>query len=178
MSPQAGISIFNSSAYGTAVTDELKSYPAERASLHHFNEQRREPFIGSWSDAFRCVVALLTRNGAPWLASRAIGWRKLFSCRTSPVGLAALAMLIAMLWGGLHALSPGHGKGGCSRLSGRFAWRCFATRSFLGLTVTITHTAGVIALGLVTLLASEYLARRLMTPAEFDFRTDGRCDRL
>ena len=64
-------------------------------------------------------------------------------------GFAALAFLIAMALGALHALAPGHGKtimaahavGG-----GRRRRRDVLT---LGLTVTLTHTAGVLALGLL-----------------------------
>ncbi|MDQ3226653.1 MAG: high-affinity nickel-transporter [Chloroflexota bacterium] len=64
-----------------------------------------------------------------------------------------LAVLAAAGWGALHALSPGHGKTvvGAYLVGSRGTPR---HALFLGLTVTITHTAGVIVLGLVILFAS------------------------
>jgi ABC-type nickel/cobalt efflux system permease component RcnA len=59
-------------------------------------------------------------------------------------------------WGALHALSPGHGKAMVAaylvgtRGSARHAIA-------LGATVTVTHTIGVFALGLVTLALSQYV---------------------
>ncbi len=65
-----------------------------------------------------------------------------------------LALLAAAGWGALHALSPGHGKTvvGAYLVGSRGTPR---HALFLGLTVTITHTAGVLALGLVILFASK-----------------------
>jgi nickel/cobalt transporter (NicO) family protein len=67
-----------------------------------------------------------------------------------------LLLLAAFGWGALHALSPGHGKA-------MVAAYLIGTRGTarhavgLGVTVTITHTLGVFALGLVTLLLSQYI---------------------
>ena len=68
----------------------------------------------------------------------------------------AVALLLAAVWGAMHALSPGHGKTvvGAYLVGSRGTPRHAV---FLGLTVTITHTAGVLALGLVTLFASQYI---------------------
>ena len=67
-------------------------------------------------------------------------------------GVVLFGLLFAVLLGAAHALSPGHGKTvvGAYLVGARGTARHAA---FLGLTVTITHTAGVFALGLVTLLA-------------------------
>jgi ABC-type nickel/cobalt efflux system permease component RcnA len=68
----------------------------------------------------------------------------------------ALLLLAAAGWGALHALSPGHGKG-------MVAAYLVGTRGsaadalLLGLTVTVAHTAGVFALGLVTLGLSAWV---------------------
>jgi ABC-type nickel/cobalt efflux system permease component RcnA len=62
----------------------------------------------------------------------------------------------------MHALSPGHGKA----VVGAYLVGTKGTPKhalFLGATVTITHTLGVFALGLLTLFASNYiLPERLM----------------
>ena len=73
------------------------------------------------------------------------------------------AALIAIGLGGLHALEPGHGKtivaaylvGSKGTLRHAF---------FLGLIVTISHTAGVFALGAITLYASHYIVPEQLYP--------------
>lgn len=74
-----------------------------------------------------------------------------------------IALAIAFLWGGLHALSPGHGK----TIVGAYlvGSRSNAQHAlFLGLIVTITHTAGIFALGLVTLGTSEFILTEQLYP--------------
>lgn len=81
---------------------------------------------------------------------------------TSPAGML-LALLAAMLWGAMHALSPGHGK----TVVGAYLVGSRGTplhALFLGLTVTVTHTAGVVALGVVVLLASRTIMPELFYP--------------
>jgi ABC-type nickel/cobalt efflux system permease component RcnA len=66
------------------------------------------------------------------------------------------AALIAAALGGLHALEPGHGKTiVAAYLVGSQGTAAHAL--WLGLVVTVTHTAGVYALGLITLYASKYI---------------------
>jgi ABC-type nickel/cobalt efflux system permease component RcnA len=71
-------------------------------------------------------------------------------------GVLVLLLFAALGWGALHALSPGHGKA-------MVAAYLVGTRGTprhalaLGATVTLTHTAGVFALGLVTLALSAYV---------------------
>ena len=67
-----------------------------------------------------------------------------------------LLLLTAFAWGALHALSPGHGKAMVAAyLVGARGTARHAVA--LGATVTLTHTAGVFALGLVALGLSEYV---------------------
>jgi nickel/cobalt transporter (NicO) family protein len=71
-------------------------------------------------------------------------------------GVLVLLLLAAAGWGALHALSPGHGK---SMVAAYLVGTRGSPRDavLLGLTVTVTHTAGVFALGLVTLALSAYV---------------------
>jgi nickel/cobalt exporter len=72
-------------------------------------------------------------------------------------GLLILLLLgSAFIWGALHALSPGHGK---TMVAGYLVGSRGRPRdaALLGLTVTITHTSAVFALGLITLAASAYV---------------------
>jgi nickel/cobalt transporter (NicO) family protein len=62
----------------------------------------------------------------------------------------------ALFWGAAHALSPGHGKTiVAAYLVGQRGTPSHA--ALLGLIVTVTHTIGVFALGLVTLALSQFI---------------------
>jgi nickel/cobalt transporter (NicO) family protein len=71
-------------------------------------------------------------------------------------GLILLSLALALFWGAAHALTPGHGKAIVaaylvgSRGKARHALA-------LGGIVTVTHTIGVFALGIVTLALSEFV---------------------
>ena len=84
------------------------------------------------------------------------GFAAVLDDAASGQGVLLLLLLAAFAWGALHALSPGHGKA-------MVAAYLIGTRGsarhavWLGVTVTITHTLGVFALGLVTLLLSQYI---------------------
>jgi nickel/cobalt transporter (NicO) family protein len=64
-------------------------------------------------------------------------------------GFAALALLVAMALGGLHALAPGHGKTIMAAYAAGRGRRSRREVLTLAATVTLTHTAGVLALGLL-----------------------------
>jgi nickel/cobalt exporter len=82
--------------------------------------------------------------------------------RLSPlVTLASLAA--ALFWGAAHALSPGHGK---TIVSAYLVGKRGTPRdaALLGLVVTVTHTIGVFALGLVTLALSRWIVPDRLYP--------------
>ena len=71
-------------------------------------------------------------------------------------GVLLLLLLAAFGWGAVHALSPGHGKAMVAAyLVGARGTARHAVA--LGLTVTVTHTIGVFALGAVALALSAYV---------------------
>ena len=79
------------------------------------------------------------------------------------VGFVLLSLLIAMFWGAAHALSPGHGKSiVAAYLVGSRGKPRHAV--YLGMTVTVTHTIGVFALGLVTLSLSAFIVPDQLYP--------------
>src|SRR5262249_40944974 len=65
--------------------------------------------------------------------------------------------------GAFHALTPGHGKTivGAYLVGARGTWR---HALFLGLVVTATHTLGVYALGVATLVASAWILPERLLP--------------
>jgi nickel/cobalt exporter len=73
------------------------------------------------------------------------------------------AAFIAIGLGGLHALEPGHGKTiVASYLVGSKGTAHHA--ALLGMIVTVSHTAGVFALGAITLYASRYIVPEHLYP--------------
>jgi ABC-type nickel/cobalt efflux system permease component RcnA len=85
-------------------------------------------------------------RGADGLTQR---MNRLVSGHHLSAALAALAIALAFLLGGLHSLAPGHGK--TLMAATVLARRGAAARQVLtiGATVAATHTAGVLALGTV-----------------------------
>ncbi|HRH46159.1 MAG TPA: sulfite exporter TauE/SafE family protein, partial [Pyrinomonadaceae bacterium] len=77
--------------------------------------------------------------------------------------IALFGLLLAIGLGAIHAMSPGHGK----TVVGAYLVGSRGTikhAMFLGATVTITHTLGVFALGLITLFASNYILPEKLMP--------------
>jgi ABC-type nickel/cobalt efflux system permease component RcnA len=79
------------------------------------------------------------------------------------LGLVLAGLGIAFLFGALHGLSPGHGKAMVAAyLIGSRGTAVHAL--VLGVVVTVTHTLGVFALGLVAMFASRYVVPEKLYP--------------
>jgi ABC-type nickel/cobalt efflux system permease component RcnA len=91
------------------------------------------------------------------------GFAGLFADAAAGHGVLLLLLLAAFGWGAVHALSPGHGKAMVAAyLVGTRGTARHAVA--LGATVTVTHTAGVIALGIVALTLSELVLPEQLYP--------------
>lgn len=84
------------------------------------------------------------------------GFAGVFSDAAAGKGALFLLLLVAFGWGALHAVSPGHGK---AMVAAYLVGTRGTARHAVGLgaTVTVTHTIGVFALGVVTLLLSQFI---------------------
>jgi nickel/cobalt transporter (NicO) family protein len=91
------------------------------------------------------------------------GFESLIKRGDLSLGLVLLSLLIAAFWGAVHALTPGHGK---ALVAGYLVGTKGRPRHafILGATVTITHTAGVFGLGLVTLALSQFIVPEQLYP--------------
>jgi ABC-type nickel/cobalt efflux system permease component RcnA len=87
----------------------------------------------------------------------------LIAARDLSLRIVLFSIAAAFLLGGFHALSPGHGK---TVVAGYLVGSrgTFRHALLLGAVVTITHTAGVFALGFVALAASEYVLPEQLYP--------------
>jgi nickel/cobalt exporter len=163
--PSSGARVHSSSVPSKSISSELLAYPKDllQSPLDVVSAQLSvEP--GSERGS---APVLLPRNVLEQrVGVRAVadgGFASLIARDRLSPGFIALSILIAMFWGAAHALSPGHGKSIVaaylvgSRGSPRHA-------VFLGMTVTVTHTIGVFALGLVTLSLSAFIVPDQLYP--------------
>jgi ABC-type nickel/cobalt efflux system permease component RcnA len=112
--------------------------------------------IGGWSLLSRGLARKGPSSAAAFSAGREDGMTSLIAGQSLSLGILLLSLLFAFWFGAGHALSPGHGKTivGAYLVGNRGTARHAV---ILGLTVTATHTAGVFALGLVTLYLSGFI---------------------
>ncbi len=142
----------------TSSSDELHAYPSDLL---------RSPLAVSSAHA---TVELGSRPGAPPSigavgAQRRVGGglESLIRQGELSVGVLLVSLLIAAFWGAAHALTPGHGKAMVAAyLVGTKGTPRHAF--LLGGTVTIAHTAGVFALGFVTLGLSAFIVPEQLYP--------------
>lgn len=88
---------------------------------------------------------------------------KKFITQPLTLQLAVVALIVSFVLGGLHALTPGHGKAVVAAYLVGSKGRVIDA-VFLGLVVTFTHTFSVIALGVIMLLAENYLVPEDIVP--------------
>lgn len=160
ITPTSGVAVFDSTAYGSAITDELKAYPEDLLTAP-LNESKAE-----WSVTRGAIPAsakpLTLRNGKPVVVVRD-RFAELITVEKLTPTVILIGLLLAFVLGGAHAMSPGHGKTvvGAYLVGSRGTVKHAA---FLGATVTITHTFGVFILGLLTLFASRYVLPEKLYP--------------
>ncbi|MFE0699832.1 sulfite exporter TauE/SafE family protein [Streptomyces sp. NPDC058872] len=148
-----GLRITGTTLPATSPTGELRHYPPDPLAApldQRTAELHAAPAAGT-------VTTPATGAPAGQATDRVAGWFDSLIARrelTVPVGL--LALLLALVLGASHALLPGHGKTiMAAYLAGRRGTRRDAVT--VGATVTLTHTAGVLILGLA-LPAATHLA--------------------
>jgi ABC-type nickel/cobalt efflux system permease component RcnA len=161
----AGARIDASSVPARSSSDELRSYPKDllsspleqRSARATIEPGPNEGVAPSLSTGKALDSRVVTH------ASDAGGFESLIAKDNLSVGFVLVALLLAFFWGAAHALSPGHGKSiVAAYLVGSRGTPRHAL--LLGATVTITHTIGVFALGLVTLALSEFILPEQLYP--------------
>ncbi len=154
-----GVRIDQTTAHTEDVSQELSAYPQDMLSSPL---SMREATVGY------IVTGAAGPSGTGAAATAGIprandAFADLISQRELSLTVILLSLLAAFGLGAIHAMSPGHGKTmvGAYLVGSRGTWR---HAIFLGLTVTATHTAGVFALGLVTLYAQQYILPEQLYP--------------
>jgi nickel/cobalt exporter len=163
--PAQGADVLSSSAPSKSVSDELLAYPknllqspldvgSARAAIDPGSSPGIAPTLLPRSVLEQRVAVRAVADG---------GFASLIARDNLSVGFVLVSLLIAMFWGAAHAFSPGHGKSiVAAYLVGSRGTPRHAV--FLGLTVTVTHTIGVFALGLITLSLSAFIVPDQLYP--------------
>lgn len=163
LAPERGLGIAATDVGSTELSRELSAYPEAGGA---FAQQARGRFrVGPVGQAAPASPPI---SGAPVLpvSGDTAAFERLLQAGVrgplSSVGLIA-ALLGAATLGAAHALSPGHGKTivGAYLVGNRGAAR---HALLLGLVVTLTHTVGVFALGLIALFAARWVMPERLFP--------------
>jgi nickel/cobalt transporter (NicO) family protein len=149
-----------SSVPATDPTGGLRAYP--QALLSSPLDQRSASFAvrpgdGTLTAPHGAAAAHATHNRS------GDGLAGVFERGLAGRGVLLVLLLAAFGWGALHALSPGHGK---TMVAAYLVGTRGTARHALalGATVTIAHTLGVFALGVVTLTLSQYVLPEQLYP--------------
>jgi ABC-type nickel/cobalt efflux system permease component RcnA len=150
--PGAGTAVRSSAPAGEP-TRGLRRYPQDRISSPADRRGARlvvTPGRGTVAAPGRTAVGPVSSQRAGG------GFAALFDDAAAGRGVLLAFLLAAFGWGAVHALSPGHGK---TMVAAYLVGTRGTARQalLLGATVTVTHTIGVFALGLVTLALSDYI---------------------
>jgi ABC-type nickel/cobalt efflux system permease component RcnA len=151
--PGSGTAVRSSAPSGDP-TDGLRAYPKD--ALSSPLDQR------SATLRVRPGAGTLTapRGGGPGTETTrersGDGFAGVFADAAAGRGVLVFLLLAAFAWGAIHALSPGHGK---AMVAAYLVGTRGTARHAIGLgaAVTVTHTIGVFALGVVTLALSQYV---------------------
>ncbi|MGH2500393.1 MAG: nickel/cobalt transporter [Candidatus Limnocylindria bacterium] len=157
----SGVALADASAPARDASDELRAYPADPSAAPLDISDARATVRYGTSEA----VAVAGRaDGARLAVGGGVEALTAF-LRSGPTDALALAaaLAVAASLGALHAFGPGHGKA----LVGAYLIGSRGTPAhalILGATVTATHTAGVYALGIVTLVAAQHVLPERLYP--------------
>jgi nickel/cobalt exporter len=152
-----GTELRDASVPATDASDELRAYPNDLLTSPLDVREARLTFVPGLAPG----RAAAPSGGVVQRVNDA--YTALAAARDLSPTVIALSLLVAAALGAVHALSPGHGKTiVAAYLVGSNGTARHA--AFLGATVTATHTAGVFALGLVTLSLSELILPERLYP--------------
>lgn len=157
----SGVEIFDSTAFGSGITDEIKAYPQE--TLSSPLGERAAKFSFASGPLPQNAKPLVNRDGHYTASIQKDRLAELIAVPEITLPIALFGLLIALGLGAMHAMSPGHGKA----VVGAYLVGSQGTAkhaAFLGLTVTVTHTLGVFALGFLMLFASNYILPETIMP--------------
>jgi ABC-type nickel/cobalt efflux system permease component RcnA len=152
----AGVSLKDSPVPATSISDQLRRYPNDLLSSPLDVRSADLSVVAGGSSTYAKAKDLPVAGFAVRELNRLSNdFNDLVGRKNMGVGVGALAILLSMVLGAGHAFLPGHGKTVMAAylVGRRGRIRDVAT---VGATVTVTHTAGVLILGLLIALGSQF----------------------
>ncbi|MDX6254710.1 MAG: nickel/cobalt transporter (NicO) family protein [Frankiales bacterium] len=152
-----GVSLDNSAVPATSISDELQNYPNDLLSSPlDVRSTTLDVVAGGGGSTYAKAKDLPVAGLAVRELNRlGNGFNNLVGRKHMGLGVGALALLLSLVLGAGHAFLPGHGK---TVMAAYLVGRRGRLRDVItvGATVTITHTAGVLILGLLIALGAQF----------------------
>ncbi|MDQ3617098.1 MAG: High-affinity nickel-transporter [Actinomycetota bacterium] len=145
-----GVRLAGSTAASTSVSSVLTDYPNDllTSPLDQRSARARVTSGDGIVTGAGPVTSVPEKPSDNGMGNLTDSFTRLVSARDLGPGLALFALGLSILLGALHAFAPGHGK---TLMAAYLLGQRNSLRQvgIIGLTVTLTHTAGVLVLGLV-----------------------------
>jgi nickel/cobalt exporter len=147
---------------GQSRSHELRAYPKNQLSSPLDLTQVRTSLVPGSDPGTRPHVTRGATLRAPDPVADS-GFASLVARDHAGLWVILASLAAALFWGAAHALSPGHGK---TIITAYLVGQRGTPRhaALLGLIVTVTHTVGVFALGIVTLALSRFIVPDQLYP--------------
>jgi ABC-type nickel/cobalt efflux system permease component RcnA len=161
--PNNSAKLIESNVPATDRSAGLDAYPADLSSPPNADSARVTFEIGGVVPAAAVQPINPTQPASGNASTPRDRFTALIATRKLSTSIICISLLFAFVLGCFHALSPGHGKTVVAAyLVGSRGTVKHAV--LLGLVVTLTHVAGVFALGLIVLFASRYVIPERVYP--------------
>lgn len=156
-----GTTLVGSDVPATSVSAGLTRYPEDLLvaplNVTSATLRFRRGGVAATSGAGEVVVPSFLPRGVDRVTA---AFTSFLARRSLTLPLAALALVLAVALGALHALAPGHGK---TVIAAYLVGKKGSAQQgvLMGLTVTATHTAGVLILGVLLTASTAFAVERL-----------------
>ncbi len=150
-----GIGLVHPSVPAASTSDELRSYPQDllASPLDQRSVTLRTGAVAGAANAPPDATSVVPGPVGRWLKAMTDRFYRIAGDGRLGLAVGLLGVALALLLGAAHAALPGHGK---TVMAAYLAGRRGTARDAVtvGATVTVTHTAGVLVLGLLLTVVS------------------------
>ncbi|MCB0035213.1 MAG: hypothetical protein KDE51_14375, partial [Anaerolineales bacterium] len=161
--PTAAVNLLDGESFTTDLSQGLTNYPTDLLQSPPTVRSVALKLQAAGSSPQPNTATAVTSPAAEQNRFGSDRFAELISIRELTPAILLITLLTAFGLGAAHALTPGHGK----TIVGAYLVGSRGTAKhaiFLGLTTTVTHTAGVFLFGLLVLFASQFILPEQLYP--------------